>query len=223
MSEDRHPPAWPAAGPPDELVRVLQEEGIRDPRVLDAFRLVRREQFVPLAHVLDAYEDRPIPIDHDQVTTQPSLIARMVEALHLSGGERVLEVGTGLGFQTAILATLAGEVYSIERFTELAEQARRNLAVARIEGASVIVGDGTLGLPRHAPFHGIVVAAAAPEIPVPLAEQLAEGGRLVHPVGPGGNEMVTAFRKEGGRLVEEARLAPAYFVPLVGRFGLPDG
>ena len=147
----------------------------------------------------------------------------MVEALHLSGGERVLEVGTGLGFQTAILASVAGEVYSIERFPRLAQQARRNLAVARIQSATVIVGDGTLGLARHAPFHGIVVAAAAPEIPAPLADQLAEGGRLVHPVGPGGNEMVTAFRKEGGRLVEEAQLVPAYFVPLVGRFGLPDG
>jgi protein-L-isoaspartate(D-aspartate) O-methyltransferase len=190
--------------------------------VLDAFRRLRREQFVPTAHLLNAYEDRPIPIDHDQVTTQPSLVARMVQALQLTGGERVLEVGTGLGFQTAILASLAHEVYSIERFSELAEQARHNLAVARIEGPTVIVGDGTLGLPRHAPFDGIVVAAAAPKIPAPLVEQLAEGGRLVHPVGPGGNEMVTAFRKEGGRLVEEARLVPAYFVPLVGRFGLPD-
>src|SRR5207249_3067270 len=153
MSGDRLRPARPA-GPPDELVRVLQEEGITDPRVLDAFRRVRREQFVPMAHVLDAYEDRPIPIDRDQVTTQPSLVARMVQALHLTGGERVLEVGTGLGFQTAILASLAAEVYSVERFSELAEQARRNLAVARIEGPTVIVGDGTRGLPRRARFRG---------------------------------------------------------------------
>ena len=210
-------------GPAEELIGVLREEGIRDRRVLDAFRQVRREQFVPLAHVLHAYEDRPLPIARDQVTTQPSLVARMVEALRLTGSERVLEVGTGLGFQTAILAALASEVYSIERFPELAEQASRNLAVARVERVTVIVGDGTLGLPKHAPFDAIVVAAAAPEVPSPLVDQLAEGGRLVHPIGPGGNEMVIAFRKEGGELAEESRLAPAYFVPLVGRYGLPEG
>jgi protein-L-isoaspartate(D-aspartate) O-methyltransferase len=209
--------------PPDRLVQLLQEEGIRDPRVLDAFRRVRREQFVPLAHVLDAYEDRPLPIARDQVTTQPSLVAKMVEALRLSGSERVLEVGTGMGFQTAILATLAGQVHSIERFPELAEQARRNLAVARIAGPSVVVGDGTLGLPEHAPFEAIVVAAAAPQVPAPLTEQLAEGGRLVHPVGPGGNEVVTVFRKQHGEVLEEAQLVRAYFVPLVGAHGLAEG
>jgi protein-L-isoaspartate(D-aspartate) O-methyltransferase len=209
---------WPS----EELVRILQVEGIHDRRVLEAFRRVRREQFVPLAHVLHAYEDRPIPIGRDQVTTQPSLIARMVEALRLRGDERVLEVGTGLGFQTAILAVLAGEVYSIERFAELAEQARRNLEVAGVGRATVMVGDGTMGLAAHAPFSAIVIAAAAPQVPAPLVEQLEEGGRLVHPVGPGGSEMVTAFRKEGGALVEEARLVPAYFVPLVGRFGVAE-
>jgi len=210
-------------GPPDQLVRVLEQEGIKDPRVLDAFRRLRREQFVPLAHALNAYEDRPIPIARDQVTTQPSLIAKMVEALRLSGSERVLEVGTGLGFQTAILALLAGEVHSIERFPELADQARRNLAVARIDGPNVVVGDGTLGLPAHAPFDAIVIAAAAPRVPAPLVDQLADGGRLVHPVGPGGKELVTVFRKDSGRLVEEAQLVRAYFVPLVGAHGLAEG
>jgi protein-L-isoaspartate(D-aspartate) O-methyltransferase len=217
----RAPPR--ATGPAEELIGVLRAEGISDGRVLEAFRQVRREQFVPLAHVLHAYEDRPIPIARDQVTTQPSLVARMVEALRLTGRERVLEVGTGLGFQTAILAALASEVYSVERFPELAEQAGRNLAVARVERVTVIVGDGTLGLPRHAPFDAIVVSAAAPEVPSPLVDQLADGGRLVHPIGPGGNEMVMAFRKEGGELTEESRLVPAYFVPLVGRYGLPEG
>ena len=212
-----------ATGPAEELIAVLREEGVRDRRVLEAFRRVRREQFVPLAYLLHAYEDRPIPIARDQVTTQPSLVAKMVEALRLTGGERVLEVGTGLGFQAAILAALAGEVYSVERFPELAEQASRNLALARMEQVTVIIGDGTLGLPEHAPFDAIVVAAAAPEVPSPLVDQLVDGGRLVHPLGPGGNEMVIAFRKECGELTEESRLAPAYFVPLVGRYGLPEG
>lgn len=221
MSGHRKPPVR-ASGPSEDLVRVLQEEGIRDRRVLAAFRRVRREQFVPFSHVLNAYEDRPIPIARDQVTTQPSLVARMVEALRLTGSERVLEVGTGLGFQTAILAALAREVYSIERFPDLADRARRNLEVARVGGPKVIVGDGTVGLPEHAPFDAIVVAAAAPEVPAPLVAQLAEGGRLVHPVGPGGHEVVTAFRKESGKLIEESRLVRAYFVPLVGRYGLTE-
>lgn len=169
-----------------------------------------------------AYEDRPIPIGHGQVTTQPSLIARMVAGLRLEGDERVLEVGTGLGFQTAILAVLAGEVFSIERFPDFAEQARRNLEAAGIGGVVVVVGDGTKGLPKRAPFDAIVVSAAAPHVPAPLVEQLVEGGRLVHPLGPGGYEIVIAYRKDAGRLIEEARLTPASFVPLVGEHGLPE-
>jgi protein-L-isoaspartate(D-aspartate) O-methyltransferase len=119
------------------------------------------------------------------VTTQPSLIASMVAALKLSGTERVLEVGTGLGLQTAILAMLARQVVSVERFADLAEQARANLAAVGLRRVTVMVGDGTLGVPEHAPYHAIVVAAASPRIPPPLIEQLAPGGRLVHPVGPG--------------------------------------
>jgi protein-L-isoaspartate(D-aspartate) O-methyltransferase len=204
---------------PGGLVAVLREEGIRDPRVLEAFRRVPREGFVPPDQVGAAGEDRPIPIPHGQVTTQPSLVARMVEALRLAGPERVLEVGTGLGFQTAILATLAAEVFSVERFPDLAEAARANLERAGIRGVTVVVGDGTLGLPEHAPYHGIVVSAASPVVPPPLVEQLAPGGRIVHPLGPGGQETVTAYRKEGDRLVEEARVTGAFFVPLVGRYG----
>ena len=210
------------AGTPEALVRAAEAEGVRDPRILEAFRRVRREGFVPGDRIWEAYEDRPVPIAHDQVTTQPSLVARMIAGLRLSGTERLLEVGTGLGFQTALLAQLAGEVLSIERFADLAEAARANLAAAGIEGVTVVVGDGTLGVPDAAPFDAIVVSAAAPEVPSPLADQLAEGGRLVHPVGPGGAEIVVAFRKEGGRLVEDARLVPAHFVPLIGRHGLPD-
>jgi protein-L-isoaspartate(D-aspartate) O-methyltransferase len=195
---------------------------VGDRRVLDAFRRVPRNRFVPPEWEERAYEDRPIPIPHGQVTTQPSLIARMVAGLRLEGHERVLEVGTGLGFQTAILAVLAREVFSIERFPDLAEWARRNLEAAGFAGVTVVVGDGTKGLPERAPFDATVVSAAAPAVPGPLVEQLAEGGRLVHPLGPGGDETVIAYRKDQGRLVEKARLTPATFVPLVGEHGLPE-
>jgi protein-L-isoaspartate(D-aspartate) O-methyltransferase len=140
----------------------------------------------------------------------------MVAALHLSATERVLEVGTGLGFQTALLAVLAREVVSIERFADLARQARANLDVAGLANVTVVVGDGTLGVPEHAPYEAIVVAAASRRIPPSLIEQLAPRGRLVHPVGPGGHELVTAFHKEGDRLVLDARLTAARFVPLMG-------
>jgi protein-L-isoaspartate(D-aspartate) O-methyltransferase len=176
---------------------------------------------VPPAAAGQAYLDEPIRIPHGQVTTQPSLIARMVAALGLTGSERVLEVGTGLGFQTAILARLAGQVISVERFPALAAQARANLAAVGLDRVRVVVGDGTLGVPEHAPYQAIVVAAAAPRVPGPLVEQLTDGGRLVHPVGPGGREEVTAFSKQSGRLVADARLIPARFVPLVGAHGTP--
>jgi protein-L-isoaspartate(D-aspartate) O-methyltransferase len=208
------------SGSPEDLVRVLRAQGIRDRRVLAAFRAVPRAEFVPSAADCQAYVDAPIRIPHGQVTTQPSLIAAMVAALELSGRERVLEVGTGLGFQTAILALLAREVVSVERFADLAEQARANLAAAGLGHVTVVVGDGTLGVPEHAPYQAIVVAAAAPRVPGPLIEQLAPGGRLVHPVGPGGHEQVTAFRKEADRLVTDSELTPARFVPLVGVHGV---
>jgi protein-L-isoaspartate(D-aspartate) O-methyltransferase len=207
-------------GSPEDLVRALRAEGIRDRRVLAAFREVPRARFVPPAAAGQAYLDEPIRIPHGQVTTQPSLIARMITALRLSGSERVLEVGTGLGFQTAILARLAREVVSVERLHDLAIQARANLAAAGLGRLRVVVGDGTLGVPEHAPYQAIVVAAASPQVPGPLVEQLAPGGRLVHPVGPGGREQVTAFHKQADRLVADAWLTRAYFVPLVGAHGI---
>jgi protein-L-isoaspartate(D-aspartate) O-methyltransferase len=218
-------PAWaPAgAGSPEDLVRVLREEGIRDRGVLAAFRAVPRARFVPPEATGQAYLDEPIRIPQGQVTTQPSLIATMVAALALTGTQRVLEVGTGLGFQTAILARLARQVVSIERFADLAAQARANLAATGVAGVTVVVGDGTLGVPEHAPYQAIVVTAAAPHVPGPLVEQLAPGGRLVHPVGPGGREQVTAFHKEGDRLLADAELVPARFVPLVGAHRAPEG
>ena len=200
---------------------MLQAEGIRDRRVLATFRAVPRALFVPAEAVGQAYLDEPIRIPRGQVTTQPSLIAAMVAALGLTGGERVLEVGTGLGFQTAILARLARQVVSIERLADLAAQARANLAAAGVGRVTVVVGDGTLGVPEHAPYQAIVVSAASPWVPGPLVEQLTDGGRLVHPVGPGGHEQVTAFSRQADRLVVEARLVPARFVPLVGAYGTP--
>lgn len=207
---------------PEDLIGALRAEGIRDERVYEAFRRVRREDFVPPEARPQAYVDEPIRIARGQVTSQPSLVARMVEALELGGDERVLEVGTGLGFQTALLARLAREVYSIERFPELAAQALGNLRSAWIEGVTVVVGDGTLGVPEHAPFDAIVVSAAAPKVPRALADQLAEGGRLVQPIGPGGAEVVTLYRKREGRLVKDAELTGAYFVRLVGEQGMRE-
>jgi protein-L-isoaspartate(D-aspartate) O-methyltransferase len=210
----------PMSQSPEDLVGAVLAQGIRDARVIAAFRAVPRARFVPPAAAELAYLDQPIQIPHGQVTTQPSLVARMVEALGLTGTERVLEVGTGLGFQAAILALLADEVVSVERFADLAGQARGNLRAAGLGRVTVVVGDGTLGVPEYAPYQAIVVAAAAPRVPAPLVEQLAPGGRLVHPVGPGGQELVTAFHKEAERLVADARLTGAYFVPLVGAHGV---
>lgn len=202
-------------GAPDDLVGALIAQGIDEPRLLDAYRRVRRRGFVPAEFAHLAYEDEPIPIGHAQVTTQPSLVGRMVAALQLEGTERVLEIGTGLGFQTAVLATLAREVYSVERIAALAEQARANLAAAGITNATVVVGDGTRGLPEHAPYDAIITCAASPRVPPALVEQLAPGGRLVHPLGPGGDEEVIAYRKRGESLSPDRRVVHAYFVPMI--------
>jgi protein-L-isoaspartate(D-aspartate) O-methyltransferase len=192
-----------------------------DALLLDAFRAIPRAEFVPedLRHL--AYQDRPVPISHDQVTTQPSLSAMMIEALEVASSSRVLEVGTGLGFQTALLARLAERVVTIEVWKDLAGEARANLDAQRIANVETHVGDGTLGVPGAAPFDAVLVSAAFPEVPDPLAEQLVEGGRLVQPIGSGGNEMVTLFRKTGGTLERVRPITPARFVRLVGREAFP--
>jgi protein-L-isoaspartate(D-aspartate) O-methyltransferase len=201
------------------LAEAAAAAGIADERVLDAIRAVPRNRFVVDEHADRAYLDVPLPIPHDQVTTQPSLVARMVEALALTGDETVLEVGTGYGWQTALLARLAREVWSVERFADLAETARENLCAQGVTNAHVVAGDGSEGLAQHAPFDAIVVAAAYPEVPGPLVEQLAEGGRFVQPIGPGGHEEVVLFTKEGERLVRRRTLTGARFVRLVGAHG----
>lgn len=206
---------------PQDLVEAARRAGVRDARVLEAIARVPRLGFVPAEHARRAYTDAPLPIPHRQVTTQPSLVARMVEGLALRGGERVLEVGSGYGWQTALLATLAGAVFSVERWSDIAAAATANLRATGIEGWEVVVGDGSEGLSEQAPYDAIIVSAAFERVPDPLAMQLAEGGRLVQPIGRGGNEQVMAFAKLGGEVVEREFLTGAHFVRLWGRYGFP--
>jgi protein-L-isoaspartate(D-aspartate) O-methyltransferase len=202
------------------LVAAAQRAGVRDGRVLEALAAVPREAYVPEGAETATAADRPIPIGGGQVTTQPSLVAAMVEALSLHGDERVLEVGTGLGYQAAVLARLAFEVWSVERRPELAESARMNLAAERVGNAHVTVGDGGAGLAAQAPYDAIILAAAYPRVPPPLVEQLTAGGRLVQPIGTSGAEDVTLFRRAAdGRLVRVRSIMHAYFVPLYGQYG----
>jgi protein-L-isoaspartate(D-aspartate) O-methyltransferase len=204
---------------PAALVEAARAAGVRDERVLTVMAELPRAAFVPPHLAGDAYVDEPLRIPHRQVTTQPSLVATMVEALELKGDERVLEVGTGYGYQTALLARLAGEVWSIELWSDLTDAARAALDAQRIGNVRLVVGDGTRGLPERAPFDAIVVSAAFPTVPNPLAEQLAEGGRLVQPIGYGGSEDVVQFRKGRQGLTRARSLTAARFVRLYGEHG----
>jgi protein-L-isoaspartate(D-aspartate) O-methyltransferase len=204
-----------------DLLAALVAEGIRAPTVLDAIRAVPRVEFVPPEALDSAYHDIPLRIPHDQVTTQPSLVAKMVEALALSGTERVLEIGAGYGWQTALLARLASRVWSIERWPDLADAARENLSRHGAENVTVVVGDGSEGLAEQAPFDAILVSAAFPQVPEPLVEQLASGGRLVQPLGPGGSEDVVLFERRPEGLLALRTITGAHFVRLVGRRGFP--
>jgi protein-L-isoaspartate(D-aspartate) O-methyltransferase len=201
------------------LVEASLRAGVADPRVLDAVGTVGRIGFVPPHLAAEAELDRPLPIPHRQVTTQPSLVARMVEALALRGGERVLEIGTGYGWQSALLGRLAAEVWSIERWDDVAAAARNHLARAGATNVQVVVDDGSEGLPAHAPYDAILVSAAFPRVPPPLEAQLSDSGRLVQPIGPGGSEEVVLFVKRDGRLHAVRTITGARFVELVGRHG----
>jgi protein-L-isoaspartate(D-aspartate) O-methyltransferase len=205
-----------------DLLAALRREGIGDARLLDAVRAVPRSKFVPKSAVERAYFDVPLEIAHDQVTTQPSLVAKMLESLKLAGDERVLEVGTGLGWQTALLAQLAREVWSVERWPDLAESARRNLLRQGVASATVVVGDGSEGYPEQAPFAAIVVSAAFTSVPPALSAQLLAGGRLVQPIGPGGREDVVLFERRSEGLVPRRTITRAHFVRLVGRQGFSE-
>ena len=204
-----------------ELAKLMAVRGIRDERVLAALAAVPRELFVPEQFRRNAYADSALPIGSGQTISQPFMIATMLEALRLDGGGRVLEVGTGSGYQAALLAELAEEVVTIERVAELAEEARRTLERAGYERVDVRVGDGTLGVPERAPFDGIVVAAAAPAVPGPLYDQLAPGGRLVVPVGTRRDQWLEIVERGPDGPIR-VRTVPCRFVPLLGSAGFDE-
>jgi len=202
------------------VAEQIRERGIVTPAVLEAFLAVPRHEFVPPEYLPLAYTDQPLPIGEGQTISQPFMVAAMTEALELTGSERVLEVGTGSGYQAAVLSRLAREVFSVESHASLAEAAAERLTRLGCTNVHIRTGDGTLGWPEHAPYDAIVVTAAAPRVPPPLADQLAEGGRLVIPVGDEHQQELLRLRKKGAQMLSEV-LHYCRFVPLVGRYGWP--
>ncbi|MDD5448037.1 MAG: protein-L-isoaspartate(D-aspartate) O-methyltransferase [Actinomycetota bacterium] len=208
----------------DEYCRKLRESmiedqiiarGVRDRRVIEAMKSIPRHLFVPVSPIERAYSDTPLPIGEGQTISQPYMVAWMTELLRLEGDEKVLEVGTGSGYQAAILAKLSREVYTIERVKSLAETARERLDKLGIENVHVVIGDGSAGLPEYAPYDRIIVTAGTPRIPPALVEQLAEGGRLVIPVGSSSLQMLTVLKKKNGKIYKKEE-GSCVFVPLVG-------
>jgi protein-L-isoaspartate(D-aspartate) O-methyltransferase len=198
--------------------RQLRGRGIDDERVLEAMSAIPRHLFVPPAEQTDAYADCPLPIGHGQTISQPYIVALMTQLLQLKGSETVLEVGTGSGYQAAILAHLAKEIFTVERIAELAEQASERLKSLDLNNVTVQESDGTIGLKDQAPFDGILVTAAGPSVPPPLLDQLAPGGRLVIPVGARTGQMLEVWHNREGEKERHA-IAPVAFVPLVGEHG----
>lgn len=196
----------------------IVSRGVYDRRVLEAMRSVPRHVFVPPEHRYLAYADGALPIGSGQTISQPYIVALMTELLELKGDEKVLEIGTGSGYQAAVLSTLAREVHTIERHAGLARYAARLLEDLKIANVQVHVGDGTLGFPEAAPFAAIVVTAAAPDVPQALFDQLEDGGRLVIPVGHHGDQYLERWRRQGDKYIYEDILAVA-FVPLIGAQG----
>jgi protein-L-isoaspartate(D-aspartate) O-methyltransferase len=201
------------------LARLIERHGLGDDRIAEAFRTVDRADFVPEGMEVEAYIDRPVGIPEAQTTSQPSLIARMIDVADPRPADKALEVGTGYGFQTALLAALVKHVVSIERWDSLAAAARANLERAGITNVDVRVGDGWLGCRDEAPFNLVIVAAAADEVPKALGEQLGDGGRLVIPLAEPTGDNVYLFKKEGTRLRSKRLVTPARFVPLVHEDG----
>jgi protein-L-isoaspartate(D-aspartate) O-methyltransferase len=201
----------------------LRARGIYDPCVLDAMRSVPRHEFVPEALRGQAYADRALPIGDEQTISQPYIVALMLQALRLRGHEQVLEIGTGSGYQTALLSRLASHVYSLECLPRLAGIAATTLYKLGCENVDVHIGDGSQGLPDMAPFDCIIVSAAAPSVPGPLRAQLRpDGGRLIIPVGESDNQVLELVVRQGERW-EFKRVAAVRFVPLVGRYGFAPG
>ena len=202
------------------LVETLHAGGIRDANVLRAFELTPRHLFVPTGMRHRAYEDSALPIGNGQTISQPTTHARYLESLKLTGTERVLEIGTGSGYQTVLLAHLAAQVFSIERVGTLAESARRVIREAGVRNVSLLSGDGTLGWRDYSPFDAILVTAGSPQVPVPLGEQLGEGGRMLIPLGGKDEQILTVVTKRGVGL-ERRDIGAVRFVPLVGAHGWP--
>jgi len=203
------------------LVEVLRRKGVRELSVLRAVQMVPRHLFVPESVRHQAYDDTALPIGSGQTISQPYVQARYLELIGLTGREKVLEIGTGSGYQTALLALLASMVFSVERVSHLAQSARTALANSGIRNVTVFVGDGTLGWRSFAPYDAILVSAASPEIPAPLVEQLAPGGRMVIPLGDRASQTLTLVeRKDDG--VRASTIADVRFVPLVGQFGFSE-
>jgi protein-L-isoaspartate(D-aspartate) O-methyltransferase len=202
------------------VANQIAARGVRSAKVLDAMRKVPREQFLPEGLKEFAYEDSPLPIEAGQTISQPYIVAFMVEGLVLQGGEKVLEIGTGSGYAAAVLAEIAGEVYTIERIEELAKSATAALATAGYDNVHVLHADGTLGWPEHAPFDGIVVTAGGPEVPESLKQQLKTGGRMVIPVGRDrAFQELQRVTRTSETEFETENLAAVRFVPLVGAEG----
>ena len=198
------------------LVETLKREGISDRRVLAAIGQVPRHRFVPAELQSEAYANHPLPIGLEQTISQPFIVAYMTQALRLTGRERVLEVGTGSGYQAAVLAETAGQVFTVEILPGLSKRAAAVLASLGYAKVRLKVGDGFDGWPEHAPFDAVIVTAAPLEVPPPLVAQLKEGGRLSIPVGESGDQVLRTFVKRGGRLVELDRLL-VRFVPMTGK------
>lgn len=205
--------------------RMVEEQliprGIKNPRVLEAFRNVERHKFVPQELISSAYADYPLAIGEGQTISQPYIVALMTESLELTGVEKVLEIGTGSGYQTAILAQLSKEVYSIERFESLEKKADATLKELGYSNIKLSIGDGTLGWPQEGPFDRIIITAASPRIPLPLAEQLEEGGKLIAPLGESFSQVLTLVKKTGGKL-ESSEICSCVFVPLVGKYACKE-
>lgn len=209
------------AGARRRLMETLHDSGIHDLGVLRAFDLTPRHLFVPSGMRHRAYEDSALPIGNGQTISQPSTHARYLELLRLSGNDRVLEIGTGSGYQTVLLSYVAGQVFSIERVGALLERARGAIREAGARNVSLLAGDGTLGWREFSPFDAILVTAGAPDVPVPLLDQLADGGRMLIPLGGRDAQTLTLVERHG-TAIERRDIGPARFVPLVGMHGWPD-
>ncbi len=199
----------------------LRARGITDEKVLKAFREIPREIFIPPDRMYEAYEDRPVPIGYGQTISQPYVVALMVQALHPQPHHRILDVGAGSGYQTAILARLVKHVYAVERIEQLTEQAMASLAWLNFENVTVWTGDGTLGYSTEAPFDGIICGAAAPEVPQAWIKQLTEGGRIVMPVGGPDYQVLVSTQKKGDKIIKH-EYCDVRFVRLIGKEGWPS-